>query len=261
MTDRPREQAALHTRLMKCALEIEPARAYWAHADGVKPANPQRAFEEYWFGARSLRWAGVLVANMRLRFDAYPAALRVLHRWAHMSPDTRRLICHWHLQLADPLYRAFSGRYLVDRRQGPRPAITRDLVVEWMQEHGAEQWTLASRIQFASKLLSAAYAAGLIGTNRDPRPILVPRVPDDALEYVLYLLRDVEIEGTLLDNPYLTSVGLQGADLHARLRALPGMRFEKQGELMEIGWRHADLGAWAEATVLAPASAARSGAP
>ena len=102
------------------------------------------------------------------------------------------------------------------------------------------------RIQFASKLLSAAYSAALVTSNRDPRPIGVPRVSDDALEYLMYLLRETEFEGSLLDNPYARSVGLEGAILEERLRGLPGLAFRRQGDLIDFGWRHRDLRIWAD---------------
>ena len=241
------ETTQLHTRLLKCALEVEDARSYWAHTDGSRDVSAQQAFDEYWFGARSLARVEVLLTNMRARFAAFPAALRTLHRWPHMAPDTRRILCHWHLQAADPLYRAFTGEYLVGRRAGSRPEVTRDLVVAWVGTQGADRWTLATRIQFASKLLSSAYAAGLIGTNRDPRPLITPRVADDALAYTMYFLREIQFEGTLLENPYLASVGLQGTFLEERLRALPGMAFQRQGDLFDYGWRFPNLERWADA--------------
>lgn len=245
MTSRPREATEIHTRLLKCALEVEDSRAYWAHADKAD-ATAQVAFDDYWFGARSLARIEVLLTNMRARFNAFPAALEALHRWPQMAPDTRRLICHWHLQLADPLYRRFTGDFLVARRASPRPEVTRDLVVGWVDQQGPGRWTLSTRIQFASKLLSAAYSARLVTTNRDPRPLALPRVPDDALEYLMYLLRETEFEGTLLDNPFANSVGLEGSLLESRLRGLPGLGFSRQGDLIDFGWRHTNLHAWAE---------------
>jgi hypothetical protein len=184
---------------------------------------------------------------MRARYDAYPAALEVLSHWPHMSPETRKVICHWHVQLADPVYRRFTGTFLVERRSGLRPEVTRDLVVGWVGQQNSDRWSTSTRIQFASKLLSSAYSAGFVTANRDPRPLAVPRVPDDALEYFMYLLREVEFEGTLLDNPYLRSCGLEGSILHERLRGLPGLGFGKQGSLVDFGWRYGNLRAWAEA--------------
>jgi len=251
VTTRPAEATEVHTRLMKCALEVEDARAYWAQVDPAASddATPQRAFDAYWFGARSLPRIEVLLANMRVRFAVFPSALAALHRWPHMAPDTRRAICHWHLQLADPLYRRFTGAYLADRRLSARSSVTRDLVVGWVGQAGLGRWTLATHIQFASKLLSAAYSAGLVASNRDPRPLSVPRVPDEALEYLTYLLRETTFEGSLLDNPYARSLGLEGPELESRLRGLPGMRFDRQGDLIEYGWRYADLTAWAAANL------------
>lgn len=250
------EQTAVHTRLLKCALEVEPSRAFWAHADGA-PITAARAFDAWWFGARSLPRIEDLLSTMRVRYEAWPQALAVLHRWPHMGPDTRRLVCHWHLQLADPLYRAFTGAFLPERRSA-RPSVTRDLVVTWVGGQAPARWTLATRIQFASKLLSAAHAAGLVATTRDPRPLALPRVPDDALAYLLHLLRETAFEGTLLDNPYLRSVGLAGAPLEDRLRGLPALRFLRQGDLVDLGFVHDGLAAWAAATVASAALGAPS---
>jgi hypothetical protein len=247
-----REATAVHTRLLRCALEIDDCRAYWAHATG--PRDARIAFEEYWFGARSLARVELLMANMAVRFDAFPPSLAVLHGWPHMCPDTRRAICHWHLQLADPLYRQFTGTYLVERREGPRPEITRDRVVAWMAQQDAGRWTLTTRVQFASKLLSAAFSAGLVASNRDPRPLTLPRIPDEALAYLLHLLRDVEFEGTLVDSRYAGSVGLEPTLLEDRLRALPGIAFRRQADLVDFGWQYSDLRAWAAHTLGLPAA-------
>lgn len=241
-----REEVAIHTRLLKCALEVEEARAYWAHVGAETDANPQRAFDEYWFGAKSLARVEVLLTNMRARFAAFPSALAVLHQWHDMSPDIRKLVCHWHLQLSDPLYRIFTGLFLPQRRAGLRVEVTRDLVVKWVGDNGPERWTMATRIQCASKLLSAAYSAGLVGSSRDPRPLVMPSVPDDALTYLMLLLRETEFEGSLLRNPYLASVGLEDSPLEVRLRGLDGLRFDRQGDLIHYGWQFSSLTNWAE---------------
>ena len=256
MTARPAEETRVHTRLLKSTLETEDARAYWQRVDPEHlPVDPRTAFDAYWFGARSMARIEILLSNFRARFDAFPAALRVLCNWHDMDPGTRRLICHWHLQLSDPLYRAFTGIALPARRISPRPELTRAIVLAWVEEHGPGRWTMATRIQFASKLLSGAFATGLVTTNRDPRPLAWPRVDDDALTYLLYLLREIDFAGTLLDNPYLASVGLDGDLLGARLRSLSALEFRRQADLVDFGWRHPDLTTWALATVAAPSSA------
>lgn len=245
-SDRPSEVAGLHTRLLKCALEVEDARAYWAHSDGTTHISAKRAFDEYWFGARSLARVEVLLTNFRHRFDAYPPALSVLHRWTGMSPDSRRLICHWHLQLADPIYRELTGVFFPSCRDQGRHAVTRDLLIQWVGAHSSE-WTMGTRMQFASKLLSAALSAGLVTSRRDPRPLAFPRVPDDALEYLLHLLRGVEFQGRLTDNPYLRSVGFDGAMLADRLGTSRCVSLRRAGSLTDFTWAHEGLAAWAEA--------------
>lgn len=241
------EETRVHTRILKCALEEQDARAYWQHASETTEVDAEKAFEGYWFGARSLARVKVLLTNFRHRFDAFPPSLSVLHNWVDMSPDTRRLICHWHLQLSDPMYREFSGELLAQRRASHKPELTRDIVLSWVDPK-SDAWTMATKIQFASKLLSAAYAAGLVGSTRDPRPLLFPRVPDDALEYLLYLLRNIRFEGSLTDNPYLRSVGLDADFLGSRLRSCPNVGLQRSGSLAEFSWRHESLEDWASRT-------------
>lgn len=243
-----------HTHLMRCALEVDDARAYWERAatedlSGSNRELARRAFDGYWFGDRSLDRITVLVSNFRARFDAYPPALEVLAAWSGMPPETRRLICHWHTQLSDPLYRDFSGRWLVQRRDAGRTEVSRDLVVRYVASTGGPQWGAASHVQFASKLLSTAYAAGLVGSRRDPRPLVVPRVSHDALLYLLHLLRAVAIDGNLLDNPYLASVGLSGALLHDRLRATPTLHFAHQAGTVDVELPYPSLRAWAQGAI------------
>ena len=246
MTDRPAEATQVHTRLLKCSLDLDESRAYWRHSVTGEPITAERAFTEYWFGARSLARVALLLINFRARFDAYPAALAVLQRWTDMDLASRKVICHWHLQLSDPLYRNFTGTYLLERRQ-QSPQVRRDAVIAWVGEQSPSRWTMSTRIQFASKLLTAANAAGLVIGIRDPRPLTFPQVPGEALTYLLYLLREVQFDGTLLDNPYLASVGLVGAELDARLRGLTALRFRRQGALVELEWAYPDLTAWASA--------------
>ena len=243
---RPHEETRLHTRLLKCTLELENSRIYWGLAGSGVALTAEQAFEEGWFGHRSLSRLRELLGDLRVRFDAFPSALQVLHGWKEMAPDTQRLICHWHLQLADTLYRRFSGSYLPDQLSHGHRTLSKQQVVRWLGEQTGERWAISTRLQIASKLLSSAFAAGLIGSRRDPRPITFPRVPEEALSYLLYLLREVEINGTLLDNPYLASVGLVGEFLVDRLRGLPGLAFGRQGELVDMGWRHSDLTSWAD---------------
>ena len=51
------ETREIHSRLMKCALAVEESRAYWQRAlSGDDRPVAQIAFEDYWFGAKSLPW-------------------------------------------------------------------------------------------------------------------------------------------------------------------------------------------------------------
>lgn len=241
------EESRIHTRILRCALEVEESRAWWAHRDPSRSRPPtEQVFAEWWFGDRSFDRVDLLIQNMSARYDAFPPALRVLHAWRGMDRPTAVLVCHWALQLSDPLYRRFTGEFLPDRRDASLGNISRDQVTWWVAEAEPGRWSSSTHVQFASKLLSAAQAAGLVVGVRDPRPLSVPYVGDAALGWLLYLLRDVRISGTLLDNPYLRSVGLTGPTLDARLRAVPGLSLRRLGGVGEIEWRHESLWDWAQ---------------
>ena len=248
MTASVAEATEVHSRLLRCSLCVEESRAYWARVDPEAPrASTTGAFAASWFGAKSEAWTTELLSNFRVRFDAFPAALRVLANWRDMPPDVRRIVCHLHVQLTDPLYRAFTGRFLPERRDAGRLELHRQTVIQWVAEHGPERWALKTQLQFATRLVSCAGAAGLLEGGRDPRTIATPRVSDAALSYVLYLLRDLRFEGTLVANPYLASLGLDGLHLSDRLRSLATLEFRRVGDIHDVHWRHADLGAWAAA--------------
>ena len=244
-TLRPREEVRLHTRVIKCTLESPNSRIFWAKSTSQQPMQAEVAFEAGWFGNRSLPRLRELLANLRARYEAFPLALQVLHRWQGMGGDTQNLICHWHLQLSDPLYRQFSGAFLPDRLLQGQPTINKQQVVTWLGDAGGGRWSGSTRLQLASKLLSTAHSVGLIQGKRDPRPIVFPLVPDEALSYLLHLLREVDFQGTLLANPYLHSVGLEGGMLNDRLKRLPDLCFGRQGDLVDMGWKHRDLVDWA----------------
>ncbi len=213
----------------------------------MPPADrPLLAFEQRWFGGKSLERVRFLLSSFAKRYDAFPEAHAVLRRWCSMDAPTRRLVCHWHLQLSDPLYRRFTGQLLVERRGRPDPRIDRDIVLRWVKAEAPGRWAEATAIQIASKLLTAASQAGLVSPGRDPRLLLLPKVPDLALAYLLHLLRSVRFAGTLTENPEIASVGLF---VDQRLRTLPGVTFRRLGSVTELEWDAPSLTAWAEATL------------
>jgi hypothetical protein len=245
------EAAEIHTRILRLALGVEDSRSYWEHVDPTVPVADRAliAFERRWFGSKSLERVRFLLSTFVERYDAFPEALEVLRHWRAMDAATRQVICHWHLQLSDPIYRQFTGKFLVERRALRDPKVDRDIVLRWVKTEFPERWSAATCVQFASKLLSAASEAGVISPKRDPRSLLTPKIPDLALAYLLHLLRGTRFTGTLTENPYLTSVGLTEGFLDQRLRALRGLTFRRMAQLTEFEWDAPTLAAWAEATL------------
>jgi hypothetical protein len=246
----PCEEAGIHTGLLRLALAVEESRAYWENVDPAQPMaeRGKTAFEHRWFGAKSLERVRYLISSFAPRYDAFPAALNVLRRWSSIDLPSRQAVCHWHLQLSDPLYRRFAGECLTQRRSLHEPRVDRDAVLRWVKTEYPDNWAEATCVQFASKLLSASSEAGLV-SKRDPRTLTFPKIPDQALAYLLYLLRETRFEGSLTSNPYLVSVGLDEDAVGQRTRALPGVVMRRMMGLVEFDWAYPDLATWGREVV------------
>jgi len=252
VTEAPIHEADLiHTRALQVSLAVEESAAFWAHHDPARTRTDEAiiAFEERWFGHRSLARVRVLLGAFEERFVAFGPAQAALARWLPRDASTRGPICHWHVQLADPLYRAFASTFLDSQRERPERAVTHDHVERWLEQGWSARWGPSTRARMASGLLSTAAAAGLCGDPEGPlnaRPLRWPAVSDDALTWLLYLLRAVGFTGTLRANPYLASVGLTGELLEQRLRGLTALRYGRMMDVTEFGWLHPDLNAWVD---------------
>lgn len=231
------EVKAFHTRILRLTLAVQESRAYWESVDPVLkgPARVERAFTERWFGNKSLARVKLLLSNFHSRFDEYPDALETLRKWRPSELGTRALICHWHLQLSDPLYRQFTGAWLPARLDDGRRQFDTDTVARWVADVGSAAMAPSTRYQYATKLIRAADEAGLVSPSKDgPRTALTPRVPDEALGYLVRLLQLVPHEGTWQDNAYFRSVGLTAELVDVRLRRLPDVTYRRMGELVEL---------------------------
>lgn len=231
------EATARHTRILRLTLAVPESRAYWEAVDPSVVGAPriERAFNERWFGTKSLARVKLLLANFAVRFDAYPEALETLRVWQPTDPVTRSLVCHWHLQLADPLYREFTGRWLPERIEAGRGAFDTPTVARWVSTVGVDNLAPSTRFQFATKLIRAADEAGLVSPLREgPRTAITPRIPEEALRYLVRLLRQVAHAGDWRDNPYFRSVGLNAELTELRLRRLPDVAYHRQGDMVEI---------------------------
>lgn len=243
-----REVTEVHTRILRVTLAEADCRAYWENVDVSTDLATRAAvaFEQRWFGAKSMARVQTLVAALADRFDASPDVIGALKGWRSMGASTRVLVCHWHLLLSDPVYRAFTGDFLVQRRAAGHVHVERDQVERWVHERWGDRWSAVTRLKFASNLLTAAGEAGIIGGRRDPRPFTRVELTDDGLVYGLYLLREARLDGSLFDNPYLASLGLTTESLLGRLRGVDGLHVRRLGDVMDVEWAAPSLRQWAD---------------
>lgn len=244
---KPAETTELHTRMLRMGLAAEDSRSYWEHADNEPSA--EKAFEERWFGSRTMARVRTLMINFAHRFGTIPQARTALHRWNPADPRERNLVCHWHVQLSDPLYREFTGSILPQRRSHPEPTIDRTTTVRFVDRKTEGRWAPSTSQRMAAGLMSCACEAGLCEGSAAVRPLKLPRVGDRALTYLLYLLREVEFEGTLRENPYLASVGLNALEWEQRVRKLPGIHYARIGDVHELKFAHDNLLDWVREAV------------
>jgi hypothetical protein len=249
MTDAPkraREAVDIHTRILRVTLAEPECRAYWENVDLAVPLAQRAAiaFEQRWFGAKSMARVQTLIATLADRFDAFPGSIAILRNWHTLRAPARLLICNLHLQLTDPVYRAFTCDYLVKRRAAGHTTIGRDQVERWVHETWGDRWSAATRLKFAGNLLTAASEADLVVGKRDPRRLDRARLSSQGRGYLLYTLRDVVPDAGYLDNPYLVSLGLPRAELLGNLCTGDPVRVRMLGDVLDAEWTAPSLQAW-----------------
>lgn len=244
-----KEATELHTRILRCMLAVEDTSDYWRKLDRTVPLDTRAtvAFRERWFGTKSEARVRTLVTDLAARFDAYPEALDLLVSLmaeGRLASALRVTVCHLHVQLADPLYRRFTGELLPRRRAQGYTTIDRPIVSRWLDEVAPDRWAAVTATKFASNLLATAFDAGLVSKARDPRALEAIRPSPLAIGYALYLLRPIQIEGTLTDNPYLRSLGVTPASLVQDVARVPGISAARAGDLVDVQFHEPSLGAW-----------------
>jgi hypothetical protein len=241
-----REATVAHTRILRTTLAVDDCYAYWQKVDTSIPASQRArvAFEERWFGLKSDARVRTLIGDMLERFDAFPEALELLHELRTMPAALRPWICHVHTALADPIYRQFTGAFLPERRALGYTSVDREQVARWVAELYPERWAGATTTKFGSNLLATAFEAGLLTERRDPRPLTAVVGPEIIIAYTLYLLREVQFEGSLTDNPYFRSMGMATDSFRFVAGRLPGVRFAELGGVAELTFSEPTLLAW-----------------
>jgi hypothetical protein len=245
---RASEETSIHTRMLRIGLAEEDSRAYWAQADRHIPEaeRVETALQERWFGSRTQARVRYLLNNLAARFDAFPGALEVLARWNPTDIADRTVICHWHVQLSDPLYREFTSSFLAARWRRPQPTIDRSATLRWVEQKTEGRWSSSTAQRMAVGLLATAAEAGLCDKTKDHRALHYPRVSDHALGYLLYLLRGLKFAGNLKENPYLESVGFDGDLWEQRVRKLPWLEYRRMSNVHDLAWHFDSLEAWGQ---------------
>lgn len=243
---RPSETTVVHTRILRCMLAADDCYAYWQNVDPSVPVAERArvAFERRWFGTKSEARVRTIMTDMLERFDAFPEALALLHAVGAVPSGLRALLCHLHTQLADPVYRRFTGELLPSRREQGHVTLDRAEVARWIDDLEPGRWSPITCTKFASNLLATAHDVGLVRSRRDPRTITLAVVPPAALGYALYLLRGVSYEGTPTRNPYLRSLGVTERSFRSFAPDIPGIRYAELGGASEITFLEPSLMAW-----------------
>lgn len=244
----PAESTKEHTRILRVMLAAQDSAAYWRAPvlDAPLPVRAEAAFRGHWFGTKSEARVKTLMADMALRFDAYPVALTALRAWCPPQ-EIAPWVCHFHVQLADPIYRRFTGEFLPDRLLKGYAEVDREGVARWVQEQWPGRWSAATCMKFGSNLLATAYEAGLLRDRKDPRKLAAPRPPPLAFEYLLYLLREVVLSQRMLESPYVRSVAPDQDALAVLLRSAPNVQLRSLGNVHEFDWSYPSLLSWARA--------------
>jgi hypothetical protein len=232
---RPQEVKSIHSRLLRLGLAVRESQIFWRTRDPEQSTKLtiERAHQEGWFGAKSLKQVEYLVTSLDTRFTGAITDLRV---WDPAEKADRCWVCHFHLQLTDPLYRQFTAHYLSHRLERAQPNIEKLSALRWLNQLAPNKWAVATAERLVSGLVSALNEAGFSRGRSSPRDIVIPPLSNESLAYLLFLLKNSEFEGSILSNPYLKTTYL-GEDLERRLTELPGFDYQHNDEGGTLKWK------------------------
>ena len=157
------EVSVPHTGLLRLGLATAYSVIFWSRATEDIPAAEiaRTAEEQGWFGDISSSRVRYVVRQLQKRFP-YPAR-KLLGFQPRAGSGQDALVCHWHLQLNDPLYRHYTSHYLLGCWSGPTTSVTLDGTEQWVRGRpSAREWKANTQRRMASGLMSAATEAGLI---------------------------------------------------------------------------------------------------
>jgi hypothetical protein len=163
-----------HTGLLRMGLEVAHSVEYWRRSEPREKAAERRtrAAAERWYPELSPARLRALLSELEKRFPE--PAMKALRQW---RPDQERqapLICHWHLQCRDPLYREFTSYYLVEAWAQPG-GVSVAAVQGWLEQRGSHrEWAVSTRRRLAGGLVAAASRAGFLkgaGALREPHAV------------------------------------------------------------------------------------------
>ncbi len=182
-----------HTGLLRMGLEVEASRLFWTQANNLETSRARRARAqaEGWYPDFSEARLRYVLAELERRFP--PAARTALRAWRPEQQSA--LVCHWHLQWSDPLYRDFTSSYLVTAWAMPHHGVGVSDVEGWLfQRRTHLDWSPSTRRRLASGLLGAATEAGFLSGNGRRRELRTVSVDRTSLAYLRAFLAEQENE-------------------------------------------------------------------
>ena len=236
------ERQEVQTRLLRVGLAVDESRAYWRLADPTKRSHDlvETAFEEQWFGTKSFQRVSYLINTVS---DRIGGGTEELLAWDPENPQDRAWVCHWHLQRTDIIYRQFTDQYVCGLLKSDDPTLEKASTLEWLHTLAPGRWSGSTADRLATGLISSLSEAGYCDITPLPRPLVAPELSDHALAYLLYLLKRMTFEGSLLDNPYLRSSTVE-IDLQERLQHLPQIEAEPGDGSGGLQWKHDTFTGW-----------------
>ena len=243
------------SRLLRKGTLIPETRVVFQHwRDGESAAvNVAAALADNPIGARSGSWLHEVVATLRTRLGAMPAAelgsLAALAR-SGVSEPVWQACLHWHAARVDALYYPFMTEWLFGEYQRGADGLGATDVAPWVRRQvaalkGAEDaWSEYGVLRAARDLLRTAADYGVL--SRTVRKTFAPyRLPDAALLYLLHALAETTPNARrLLESPDWRLYRLEANDVERELLRLHQHRllhYDAAGSLAQLTlpWRSA----------------------
>ena len=205
------ERHKYNTDLIKSNLLFDESFIFWKRQADLSTKDFKRITREDWFQYSNKAKYRYIINFLQRRYGNFPNAWLALKLWSSsMTEDDIRHVAHFHLCLVDPLYRKVAGNLIFKTSQNGSTYIDKNKVNLYAEVLREGHWNSNTTKRIVGNIIKTMSQVRLLEQNQTTKKLwnIKSLNPSSiAIEYICYVLREIEYKDNIFDNIYWKSFG------------------------------------------------------